>query len=65
MKKASKTVRQLPLEKRAEMAFREAVEDVIAEHARLKLPLHIWQDGKVVAVSADEVVGEGNPQRGR
>jgi hypothetical protein len=56
MKRASKSVLRLPLEKRAEMAFKEAVEEVIDEHARLGLPLHIWRDGKVVALSADEVL---------
>ena len=35
MKRASKSVLRLPLEKRAEMAFKEAVEEVIDEHARL------------------------------
>jgi hypothetical protein len=37
------------------MAFKEAVEEVIDEHARLKLPLHVWRNGKVVALSPDEV----------
>jgi hypothetical protein len=55
MKRASKRVLRLPLEKRAEMAFKEAVEDVIDEHARLGLPLHFWQNGKVVGLSAREV----------
>lgn len=54
MKRPSKDVLRLPLEKRAEMAFKEAVEEVIDEHARLKLPLHIWRNGKVVALSPDE-----------
>lgn len=51
MKKPAKSLLQLPLEKRAEMAFREAVERVVEEHVRLKLPLHVWRDGKVVEVS--------------
>jgi hypothetical protein len=55
MKRAAKHVLRLPLEKRAEMAFKEAVEDVIDEHARLGLPLHVWQNGKVVGLSAREV----------
>jgi hypothetical protein len=55
MKRASKNVLRLPLEKRAEMAFKEAVAEVIDEHARLGLPLHIWRNGKVVALSAQEV----------
>jgi hypothetical protein len=36
------------------MAFQEAVAGVIEEHARLRLPLYIWRDGKVVAISAKE-----------
>jgi hypothetical protein len=55
MKRTPKNVLRLPLEKRAEMAFREAVEEVIDEHARLGLPLYIWRDGKVVGLSAQEV----------
>jgi len=51
MKRAPKNVLRLPLEKRAEMAFKEAVEEVIDEHARLGLPLHVWRDGKVVGLS--------------
>jgi hypothetical protein len=39
MKRAPKHVLRLPLEKRAEMAFKEAVGAVIDEHARLGLPL--------------------------
>jgi hypothetical protein len=57
MKKSSKSVRRLPMEKRAEMAFKEAVAEVIDEHARLKLPLHIWRDGEVVELSPGEVCG--------
>ncbi len=37
------------------MAFKEAVEEVIDEHARLGLPLHILRDGKVVSLSAQDV----------
>jgi hypothetical protein len=55
MKRASKRVLRLPLERRAEMAFKEAVEEVIDEHARLGLPLHILRDGKVVSLSAQDV----------
>jgi hypothetical protein len=51
MKRVSKHVLRLPLEKRAEMAFKEVIE----EHARLGLPLHVWQNGKVVGLSAREI----------
>jgi len=55
MKRARTNVVRLPLEKRAEMAFKEAVEKVIDEHARLGLLLRIWRDGKVVGLSAEEM----------
>jgi len=55
MSRVPKSVLRLPLEKRAEIAFKEAVEEVINEHARLGLPLYIWRDGKVVGLSAQEV----------
>ena len=43
------------MEKRAELAFREAVDDVIREHARLGLPLYIGHEGKVVRLSPTKV----------
>jgi hypothetical protein len=55
MNKPSKHVLQLPLEKRAEIAFKAAVAKAIDEHARLGLPIYIGRDGKVVKLSADEV----------
>ena len=55
MSKPSKQVLRLPLEKRAEIAFRAAVAKAIDEHTRLGLPIYIGRDGKVVELSADEV----------
>jgi len=57
MKRTRDSILRLPLEKRAEMAFREAVDEVIAEHARLGLPLYIGRNGKVVKVSPNKVRG--------
>ena len=65
MKTASRNILNLPLGKRAEMAFKEAVEGVIDEHARLKLPLHVWRDGRVVAVSPEEARGIPRTLRGK
>jgi hypothetical protein len=48
-------VLELPLEERALMALKAAVERVIEDHAREGLPLYIWRDGKVVAVPAEEL----------
>ena len=45
----------LPLEVRAEMAMKAAVEEVVDEHIRDGRPLHVWRDGKVVAIPAEEL----------
>ena len=44
----------LPLEQRAEMAPKAAVEELIVEHARQGLPIYIWRDGRVVEVPPDQ-----------
>ena len=62
MNKLSKDVLRLPLEKRAEIAFRVAVAKAIAEHARLGLPIYVWRNGKVVELSPNEV---RNPSRSK
>lgn len=46
---------ELPMEVRAEMALKEAVEEVIEDHIRSGRPIHIWRDGKVVEVAAEEL----------
>jgi hypothetical protein len=53
------------LEKRAEMAFEEAVDEVIDEHACLGLPLHVWRNGKVVSLSAREVRAHSDLTQGK
>ncbi|HEV2988081.1 MAG TPA: hypothetical protein VG759_06545 [Candidatus Angelobacter sp.] len=45
----------LPLEVRAEMAMRAAVEEVVEDHIRRGMPLHVWRGGKVVAIPAEEL----------
>jgi hypothetical protein len=47
-------VLELPLEERALLALRSAVQNVFDEHARIGLPLHIWSEGKVVEISAKD-----------
>ena len=61
-KTVDRSLLQLPMQKRALMAFREAVDEVVAEHARLGLPIYILRDGKVVAVPAQEI-GKGPKSR--
>ena len=48
-------VLELPLEERAEMALKAAVEKVIAAHAREGLPIYIWRGGRVVEMSLEEL----------
>jgi hypothetical protein len=55
MTKPPANVLELPLEQRAEMALKAAVERVIVEHARQGLPIYIWRDGKVVEVPPEEL----------
>ena len=58
MTKPPANVLELPMEQRAEMAFKAAVEEVIVEHARQGLPIYIWRDGKVVELSPEELRAE-------
>jgi len=37
------------------MALQAAVEGVMEDHAREGRPVYVWQDGKVVEISADEL----------
>jgi len=55
MTKPPANVLNLPLEQRAEMALKAAVERVLVEHARQGLPIYIWRDGKVVEVAPAEL----------
>ena len=47
---------EIPLEKLAEEALKEAVADAIAEHKRAGHPFVIWRDDKVIHVPAEEIV---------
>lgn len=55
MTKPPTNVLELPLEVRAEMALKAAVEEAIIEHARMGAPMYIWRDGKVVAIPPEEL----------
>ena len=57
MKRSRNNILRLPMEKRAEMALKEAVDEVIAEHAKLGLPLYIGRNGKVVKLPPGKVRG--------
>ncbi len=61
MTKPPANVLDLPLEQRAEMALKAAVEKVVVEHARQGLPIYVWRDGRVVEIPADELKRRSNP----
>jgi len=61
MTKLPPNILDLPLEIRAEMALKAAVEKVVEDHIRSGRPIHIWRDGKVVEVSADELRAQRPP----
>lgn len=58
MTKPPSNVLELPLEERAVMAFKVAVEKVIIDHARTGRPFYIWRDGKVIAMPREELEAE-------
>lgn len=62
MSKPSKDVLRLPIEKRAEIAFKVAVAKAIDEHTRLGLPIYIWRKSRVVKLAPDKA---DNSSRGR
>jgi len=51
MSKPSREILRLPIEKRAEIAFKVAVAKAIDEHTRLGLPVYIWRNSRVVKLS--------------
>jgi hypothetical protein len=55
MTKPPPNVLELPLEVRAEMAMKAAVEKVIIENARLGFSIYVWRDGKVVEIPPEEL----------
>ncbi|HTQ59465.1 MAG TPA: hypothetical protein VMI32_04530 [Candidatus Solibacter sp.] len=61
MTKPPDNILDLPLEERALMALKGAVEKVIEEHMRVGLPINIWGDGKAVAVPPQELQSLARP----
>jgi hypothetical protein len=48
--------RHRSLEDKAEVALKEAVKEVIENHKRSGRPLAVWQNGKVVKISASRIL---------
>ena len=63
MKEATISLLELPLLVRAEMALKAAVRGALEDHARAGRPAYIWRDGKVVALSPQEIWAELARQR--
>jgi len=63
--KTGRDISRLPLEKRAEIAFKVAVAKAIDEHVRLGLPVYIGRNGKVVKLSAREARSSTRSKRSR
>jgi len=55
MKDLTEDILKLPLHVRAEMALKEAVREALAEHAREGRPAYVLRDGKVAAMTPDEI----------
>jgi hypothetical protein len=53
---SKESLKDIPMDVRAEMALKEAVADAIAEHKRMGRPIVIWRDGKVVKIPPEEIV---------
>jgi hypothetical protein len=63
MTKLPAHILNLPIEERAEMALKAAVQKMIKEHARQGLPICVWRDGAVVEIPADELRAWSNATR--
>ena len=50
------SLKDIPLDIRAEMALKEAVADAIAEHKRQGYPIAVWRDGKMVLIPPEEII---------
>jgi hypothetical protein len=58
MTKSPENVFDLPLEQRAEMALKAAVEKLRMKHAREGSPIYIWRDGEVVEIPPEQLRAE-------
>jgi len=59
------SLKDIPLDVRAEMALKEAVADAIADHKRQGHPIAVWRDGKAVLIPPEEIVLPKSTKRGR
>ena len=52
MKKTS--VNKTSLTSKASAAMRDAIDKLVEDHRRRRMPLAVWQDGKVVRIQPDQ-----------
>ncbi len=50
--------KRLSLQDKAELALKKAIREVIERHKQINRPLAIWQNGKVVKVSAAKILNK-------
>jgi hypothetical protein len=55
MTKPPSNVLDLPLTVRAQMALRAAYEKIVVDHAREGRPIYVWENGKVVEMSPEQL----------
>jgi hypothetical protein len=55
MKMSAAETDRLPFEEQALMAMQAAVRKALEEHARAGRPVYIWEDGRVVELSPEEI----------
>ncbi len=58
MTKPLANVLELPILERAQVALEEAVRKLQIDRAHRGLPIHVWQDGKIVEISAEQLKAE-------
>jgi hypothetical protein len=61
--KGKKKRAEVPLEKLAERALKEAVAEAIAEHKRAGHSIAVWRNGKVVHIPADQIEVRERPAK--
>jgi hypothetical protein len=58
MTKPVENVLEVPILERAQVALEEAVRKLQIDRARRGLPIHVWQDDKIVEISAKQLKAE-------
>ena len=54
-KMIEKSIKELPIERKAEIALKKAVAQAIAEHKRQGHSIAVWDKGKVNIIPSEEI----------